>query len=100
MLLNAHLSKEAQERHWHGCLPVFAAGICLEYAASSPVRFHANHVLMTVFACMDSKKDSVSWLALSRRSVLSYDLHVCVTWLNVHALIRRAEPVYVVQKDH
>lgn len=35
MLLNAHLSKGAQERHWHGCLPVFAAGICLEYAPFS-----------------------------------------------------------------
>ena len=30
MMLTAHLSKRAQERHWHGCLPVFAAGICLE----------------------------------------------------------------------
>lgn len=28
MLLNAHLSKKAEERHWHGCLPVFAAGCC------------------------------------------------------------------------
>lgn len=28
MLLNAHLSKKAGERHWHGCLPVFAAGCC------------------------------------------------------------------------
>ncbi len=31
MMINANLSKHAQERHWHGCLPVFAAGICLEY---------------------------------------------------------------------
>lgn len=31
MMINANLSKQAQERHWHGCLPVFAAGICLEY---------------------------------------------------------------------
>lgn len=29
MLFNAHLSKKGQERHWHGCVPVFAAGICL-----------------------------------------------------------------------
>ena len=29
MMVNAYLSKRAQERHYHGCLPVFAAGLCL-----------------------------------------------------------------------
>ena len=47
MMINAHLSKRAQERHWHGCLPVFAAGICFEYVSSC----YAICLLTAVVTC-------------------------------------------------
>lgn len=48
MMINAHLSKRAQERHWHGCLPVFAAGICFEFMplAARLFGFQASFVLL------------------------------------------------------
>ena len=96
MLLNAHLSKGAQERHWHGCLPVFAAGICLEYAPSSNIPFDCNHLLIPISACMDSQKNKCV--------MACYFLHICVfLWpacfcALAQCLIKCAEAVRIVQE--
>ncbi|KAL3157068.1 hypothetical protein ABBQ38_001315 [Trebouxia sp. C0009 RCD-2024] len=52
MLFNAHLSKKGQERHWHGCVPVFAAGICLGLmpVADTLLGFRASFVLLILGA--------------------------------------------------
>lgn len=52
MMINANLSKHAQERHWHGCLPVFAAGICLELmpVAQELFGFRASFLLLILGA--------------------------------------------------